>query len=144
MRMSQLNNCTVLKDVSGKLSEQLPQFLQPASRAVDKSRCAVVDVSTRSHLLVDVVIRFDIQLDSLCVSTSSAIEIRCCRCFASRTQAPHSRIIRSKIAHRPSKTCNRPTIDLLRIFQTSPTHSQPHATRLQGSFVSRITLSLDT
>ena len=40
----------------------------------------------------------------------------CCRCFASRTQAPHSRIIGSKIAHRPSQTCNRPTIDLLRIF----------------------------
>ena len=68
----------------------------------------------------------------------------CCRCFASRTQAPHSRIIGSKIAHRPSQTCNRPTIDLLRIFQISPTHSQTHSTRLPGSFVSGITLSLDT
>ena len=28
----------------------------------------------------------------------------CCRCFALRTQAPHSRIIGSKIAHRPSST----------------------------------------
>ena len=28
----------------------------------------------------------------------------CCRFFASRTQAPHSRIIGSKIAHRPSNT----------------------------------------
>ena len=28
----------------------------------------------------------------------------CCRCFASRTQAPHSRIIGSKIAHCPSNT----------------------------------------
>ena len=28
----------------------------------------------------------------------------CCRCFASRTQDPHSRIIGSKIAHRPSNT----------------------------------------
>ena len=125
--------------------DKLPQFLPPASRAVDQSRCAVFDVSTRPHLLVDdVVIRFDIQLDSFRVSTSSAIAIRCCRCFASSTQAPHSRIIGSKIAHRPSQTCNRPTIDLLRIFQTSPTHSQTHSTRLPGSFVSRITLSLDT
>ena len=28
---------------------QLPQFLPPASRAVDHSRCAVADVSTRPH-----------------------------------------------------------------------------------------------
>ena len=28
----------------------------------------------------------------------------CCWCFASRIQAPHSRIIGSKIAHRPSNT----------------------------------------
>ena len=39
-------------------------------------------------------------------------------------------------------TCNRPTIDLLRIFQTSPTHSQTNSTRLPGSFVSRITLRI--
>ena len=70
-----------------------------SSRAVDQSRCAVVDVSTCPHLLVDdVVIRFDIQLDTFRVSTSSAIAIRCCRCFASRTQAPHSRIIGSNCA----------------------------------------------
>ena len=55
----------------------------------------------------------------------------CCRCFASRTQAPHSRIIDFKIAHRPSNTSiialcsitqypasNRPIIDSFRIFQT--------------------------
>ena len=55
----------------------------------------------------------------------------CCRCFASRIQAPHSRIIGSKIAHRPSNTSiiafcsitqypafNRPIIDSFRIFQT--------------------------
>ena len=104
----------------------------------------------------------------------------CCRCFASRTHAPHSRIIGSKIAHRPSNTSiiafcsvtqypasidqssirsefSRPAIDQpstffqIRIidqssthFQISPTHSQTHSTRLPGSFVSRITLSLDT
>ena len=62
------------------------------------------DVSTHPQLLDDVVIRFDIQLDSFRASTNSAIAIRWCRCFASCTQAPHSRIIGSKIAHRPSKT----------------------------------------
>ena len=47
-------------------------MIHQASRAVDQSRCAVADVSTRPHLLVDdVVIRFDIQLDSFRVSTSS-------------------------------------------------------------------------
>ena len=104
----------------------------------------------------------------------------CCRCFASRTQAPRSRIIGSKIAHRPSNTsiiafCSitqypasidqssiRSKISRLEMdqpstcfqirmidqssthFQISPTHSQTHSTRLPGSFVSRITLSLDT
>ena len=104
----------------------------------------------------------------------------CCRCFVSRTQAPHSRIIGSKIAHRPSNTsiiafCSitqypasinqssiRSTFSRLAIdqpstcfqirmidqssthFQISPTHSQTHSIRLAGSFVSRITLSLDT
>ena len=105
---------------------------------------------------------------------------RCCRCFASRTPAPHSRIIGSKIAHRPSNTSimafcsitqypasidqssirsefSRLAIDQpstcfqIRMidqssthFQISPTHSQTHSTPLPGSFVSRITLSLDT
>ena len=112
---------------------------------MDQSRCAVADVSTRPHLVVDdVVIRFDIQLDSFRVSTRSAIAIRCCQCFRfsypSSTLAHH----RLQIAHRPSQTGNRPTIDLLRIFQTPSTHSQTHSTRLPDSFVSRITLSLNT
>ena len=140
MRMSQSNNCTVLRDASGKCSGQLPHFLPQASHAVDQSRCAAVDVSTRPHLLDDVVIRFDIQLDSFRVSTSSAIAFRCCRCFASRTHAPHSRIIGSKLRIVRSRLA----IDRPSIFQTSTTHSQTHSTRLPGSFVSRITLSLDT
>ena len=89
----------------------------------------------------------------------------CCQCFASRTQGPHSFIIGSKIAHRPSNTsiiafCSitqypasidqspiRSIFSRLAIdqssthFQISPTHSQTHSTRLPGSFVSRITLS---
>ena len=104
----------------------------------------------------------------------------CCQCFASRTQAPHSRIIGSKIAHRPSNTsiiafCSitqylasfdqssiRSEFSRLAIdqpstcfqirtidqssppFQISPAHSQTHSIRLPCSFVSRITLSLDT
>ena len=104
----------------------------------------------------------------------------CCLCFASRTQAPHSRIIGSKIAHRPSNTpiiafCSimqypasidqssirsefsRLAIDQpstcfqIRMIdqsstrsQISQTHSQTHSIRLPGSFVSTITLSLDT
>ena len=66
----------LLRDAPGKSSGELPQFLPAASHAVDRSRCAVADVSTRSHLLVDVVIRFDIQHDSFRVSTSSAIATR--------------------------------------------------------------------
>ena len=77
----------------------------------------------------------------------------CCRCFASRTQAPHSRIIGSKIAHRPSTTsiiafCSitqypasvdqssiRSEFSRLAIdqssthFQISPTHSQTPPSR---------------
>ena len=78
----------------------------------------------------------------------------CCQCFASRTQAPHSRIIGSKIAHRPSNTSiiafcyithYLASIDQSSTHsQISPTHSRTHSTRLPSSFISRITLSLDT
>ena len=104
-----------------------------------------------THLLVDnVVIRFDIQLDSFRVSTSSAIAIRMLPVFRSSYSS-------SNIAHRPSNTsivaplCSfqlqttnssiRSEFSKLAIdqpstcFQILPTQSQTHSTRLPGSFV---------
>ena len=167
MRMSQFNNCTVLRDASGKRSGQLPQFLPPASRAVDHSRCAVADVSTRPHLLVDdVVIRFDIQHDSFRVSTSSEIAIKMLPVF--RFSYPNSTLAHHWLQYRASSVkhihhClllhyavsgfngpiidsvqnfqnrNRPTIDLL-----PDSHDRAIVDSFPCSFVSRITLSLDT
>ena len=108
------------------------QFLSRASRAVDQSRCAVADVLTRPHLLVDdVVIRFDIQLDSFRVSTSSAIAIRMLPVFRisypSSTLAHHwlrncassvKHIHRYLLLNYAVSGFNRPIIDSFRIFQT--------------------------
>ena len=112
--------------------DNFPQFLPSASRAVDHSRCAVADVSTRPHLLVDdVVIRLDIQLDSFRVSTSSAIAIRMLPVFRfsypSSTLAHHrlqnsvssvKHIHHCLLLHYAVSGFNRPIIDSIRIFQT--------------------------
>ena len=100
MRISQLNNCTVLRDASGKRPGQFPQFLPPASRAVDQSRCAVADVSTRPHLLVDdVVIRFDTQLEMSGVSPLVP------KVHTRASSAPKLRIVRPRLAIDQPSTC---------------------------------------
>ena len=168
MRMSQLDNCTVTQRCFwGMIWTAFPQFLPPASHAVDHSRCADAVVSTRPHLLVDdIVIRFDIQLDSFRVSTSSAIAIRKLPVFrfsySTSTLAHHwlqncgssvRHIHHCLLLHHTVSGFNRPIIDSFRIFHTCsrPTidllpdsHDRPIVDSLPGSFVWRITLSLDT
>ena len=153
MRMTQLNNCTVLRGASGKWSGQLPQFLPPASRAVDQLRCAVADSSTPPHLLVDdVVIRFDIQLDSFRVSTSSAIAIRMLPVFrfwypsstfahhwlqncassvkhSSLPSAPLRSISLQSTSHHSFQICMIAQLPMRLLI--SATHSQIHSPRFQ-------------
>ena len=139
---------------------------------MDHPLCAVADVSTRPHLLVDdVVIRFDIQHDSFRVSMSSAIAIRMLTVFRllklhTRASLSDTSIIAfcsitlypasfdqsstrsefSRHAIDQSSTCFQiRMIDQSSThFHISPTHSQTHSTRLPGSFVSRIMLNFDT
>ena len=110
-----------------------------------------------THLLVDnVVIRFDIQLDSFRVSTSSAIAIRMLKVFRfsySSSTLAHHRLqhCASSVKHihhclllhyavssfrqqihdsfRIFQTCNRPTIDLLPDFTNSISNSFDSSSR---------------
>ena len=119
-------------------------ILPQASQALEQSRCAVADVPSHPHLhIVDVVIRLDIEHDSLRVSTSSTIANRdvggvslfvpklhtrallahsrassntliVAFCSTLQRPAPNRRIADSfQISPTRVQICNRPTIDLL-------------------------------
>ena len=164
MRMLQVNNCFVLKDVL--LRNDLDNFhnsfhqllihliihgvLSLMSRLFHIFSLSMLSFVSTSSMTVSwmlPVFRFSYPSSTLahhwlhiCASSNTFIVAFC---STMQYPAPIDRSpFRSMFHPIDFHTCNRPTIDLLRIFQTSPTHSQTNSTRLPGSFVSRITLRI--
>ena len=106
MRMSQLNNCTVYSEML--LGNDLDNFHNFFHQLLMLWIIHVVLslMSRLVHIFLSTMLSF-VSTSSLTVFVFPQVlrsQSGCCWCFASRTQAPHSRIIGSKIAHRASNT----------------------------------------